>query len=67
MAKKIIIYNVNDYFGGTLVLSALCKTFQDLDYDARNLITYDFQSGPEEEMGCSEYVIKQLVKTRITY
>ena len=67
MAKKIIIYNVNDYFGGTLVLSALCKTFRDLGYDARVLFTYAFQSGPEEERGCSEYVIKHLVKAWISY
>ena len=67
MAKKIIIYNVNDYFGGPLVLSALCKTFRDLGYDARVLFTYAFQSGPEKERGCSEYVIKHLVKAWISY
>lgn len=67
MAKKIIIYNVNDYFGGPLVLSALCKTFRDLGYDARVLFTYALQSGPEEKRGCSEYVIKHLIKAWISY
>lgn len=37
MAKKIIIYNFEEYFGGTLVLSVLCKTLRDLGYDARTI------------------------------
>ncbi|MBQ5606430.1 MAG: hypothetical protein IIU87_04385 [Prevotella sp.] len=35
MAKKIIIYNHWGYYGGTLVLSVLCKTLREIGYDAR--------------------------------
>ena len=67
MAKKIIIYNINDYFGGPLVLSALCKTFRDLGYDARVLFTYALQHEPGAEWGCPEYVIKHLIKAWISH
>ena len=36
--KTIYIINIRDYRGGTLVLSALCKTLRELGYDARLLI-----------------------------
>lgn len=62
MAKKIIIYNVNQYFGGTLVLSALCKTFRDLGYDARVMFTYALQSGPNTTVGCRKDTMKHLTK-----
>lgn len=42
--KKIIIYNVNKYYGGTLVLSALCKELRALGYDARVFFTTCLQS-----------------------
>lgn len=35
MIKKIIILNRYKYFGGTLVLSCLCKTLREMGYDAR--------------------------------
>ena len=44
MAKKIIIYNINKYYGGPLVLSALCKTSRDLVYDERLLFNFDVNS-----------------------
>lgn len=62
MAKRIIIYNVNSYFGGPLVLSALCKTFRDLGYDARVMFTYALQSGLDSKAGCRKDTKKFLIK-----
>lgn len=67
MAKKIIIYDVNEYFGGTLVLAALCKTFRDLGYEARVMFTYALQSSSESKDGCREYTMKYLIKQWISY
>lgn len=60
MAKKIIIYNHWRYYGGTLVLSALCKTLRDLGYDARVIFI-----NPSFFGGC-RYLGKQLVKIYYT-
>lgn len=49
MAKKIIIYNINSYFGGPLVLSALCKTLRDLGYDARVMFNYALNVDPKQD------------------
>jgi len=38
MQKRIYILNTSGYFGGTLVLSVLCKTLRELKYDARILV-----------------------------
>lgn len=46
--KKIIIYNINKYYGGTLVLSALCKELRLLGYDARIFFTTNLQSTESE-------------------
>lgn len=67
MAKKIIIYGVNWYFGGPLVLAALCKTFRDLGYDARIMFTYAYQSNPKSKEGCREYAMKHLIKQWLAY
>lgn len=42
MIKRIIILNSYDYFGGTLVLSTLCRFLIKKGYDARLFIVHDF-------------------------
>lgn len=65
MAKKIIIYNVNSYFGGPLVLSALCKTLRELGYDARVLFNYAFNVEPQQkkdyERETKDYLLRQCI------
>ena len=67
MAKKIVIYDVNEYYGGPLVLAALCKTFRDLGYDARVMFTYALQADAGSKNGCAEYSMKHLIKQWLTY
>ena len=67
MAKKIIIYNQTLYAGGTLVLSALCKTLRELGYDARVLFINHYQLSPNDKLGCKSYIWKTLIKNFISY
>ena len=67
MAKKIIIYNQTLYAGGTLVLSALCKTLRDMGYDARVMFINHFQSSPTDKCGFKSYIWKTLIKNYVAY
>lgn len=67
MAKKIIIYNVNKYYGGPLVLSALCKTFRDLGYDARLLFNLGFNLEPGKEVEFKKKTRAYLMKQSLVY
>ena len=49
---KIVIVNSRNIFGGTLVLSALCKTLLDLGYDAKVFFVHDF---PNPETNIRDY------------
>lgn len=51
MSKKIIIYNHPYYFGGTVVLSCLCKTLRELGYDARVMFAHHFKGREDDEEG----------------
>jgi len=53
--KKIIIFNAYGYYGGTLILSVLCKTLRELGYDARLYMTWDYKRLPYNK---SVYIIK---------
>lgn len=67
MSKKIIIYNLVYYAGGTLVMSALCKTLRELGYDARILFTQYYQCNQDDKHGHIIYVWKMLVKQYLSY
>ena len=67
MAKKIIIYNQTLYAGGTLVLSALCKTLREMGYDARVMFINHFQSSPTDTFGFKSYIWKTLIKNYASY
>lgn len=67
MAKKIIIYNCTYYAGGTIVMSALCKTLRELGYDARVMFTHHYQIDAYDKEGCREYVWKKLIKTWLAH
>ena len=67
MAKKIIIYNINAYYGGTLVLSALCKTLRDLGYDARLLFNFDLNSEPDKATMLKKKSKAYLMKQSLVY
>lgn len=67
MAKKIIIYNINKYYGGTLVLSALCKTLRDLGYDARLLFNFDLNSEPDKDTMFKKKSKAYLMKQSLVY
>ena len=60
MPKKIIIYNDLYYCGGTLVLSALCKTLRELGYDARVIFTRHFKSDANDRGGRRTHIWKLL-------
>lgn len=47
--KKIIIFNRYKYFGGTLVLSCLCKTLRELGYDAKLYMCTDIPFSKNDE------------------
>lgn len=67
MAKKIIIYNQTLYAGGTLVLSALCKTLRELGYDARVMFINHYQLSATDKFGFKSYIWKTLIKNYISY
>ena len=67
MAKKIIIYNINKYYGGTLVLSALCKTLRNLGYDARLLFNFDLNSEPDKATMFKKKSKAYLMKQSLVY
>ena len=67
MAKKIIMYNVNTYYGGPLVLSALCKTLRDLGYDARVLFNFGFNLEPGKEDEFRKRTRAYLMKQSLVY
>ena len=59
MKKKIYITNINTYFGGTLVLSALCKTLREIGYDAELMMIPYL---PREEVSTFRFIYDSIKK-----
>ena len=68
---KIVIVNSRKIYGGTLVLSALCKTLRDLGYDAKVFYVHDFPSPTTNIkvywLGWFKYFIKSLIHVLIRH
>lgn len=62
--KKIIILNSYEYYGGTLVLSTLCRLLSQRGYDTRLFIIHQY---PEQGMNQYKYLYKNWLKYNITY
>ena len=60
--KSIIIFNRFKYFGGTIVLSCLCKTLREMGYDARLFMCIDIPFNSTEEAAFTRNNIKKLTK-----
>lgn len=63
--KKIIIFNRYKYFGGTLVLSCLCKTLRELGYDARLFMCVDIPFNEKDENHFLQLNVRKLILRRI--
>lgn len=61
-SKQIIIFNRYKYFGGTLVLSCLCKTLRELGYDAKLFMCVDMPFNEIEAKLFRKTNIKSLIK-----
>ena len=65
MAKRIIIYNIINDYGGPIVLSALCKTFRELGYDARVMFTNHFRTQQSSALWNTYIVWRYLIRNFI--
>lgn len=65
--KKIIIFNRFKYFGGTLVLSCLCKTLRELGYDAKLYMCTDIPFSEADVQSFKRKNFKRVIKYKIKH
>lgn len=65
--KKIIIFNRFKYFGGTLVLSCLCKTLRELGYDAKLYMCTDIPFSEADVQSFKRQNFKRVIKYKIKH
>lgn len=65
--KKIIIFNRFKYFGGTLVLSCLCKTLRELGYDAKLYMCTDIPFSDADVQSFKRQNFKRVIKYKIKH
>lgn len=65
--KKIIIFNRFKYFGGTLVLSCLCKTLRELGYDAKLYMCTDIPFSDADVQTFKRQNFKRVIKYKIKH
>lgn len=65
--KQIIIFNRYKYFGGTLVLSSLCKTLRELGYDAKLYMCTDIPFSENEVETFQIQNIKRVIKYKLKH
>lgn len=65
--KKIIIFNRFKYFGGTLVLSCLCKTLRELGYDAKLYMCTNIPFSEADVQSFKRQNFKRVIKYKIKH
>lgn len=65
--KKIIIFNRFKYFGGTLVLSCLCKTLRELGYDAKLYMCTDIPFSEADVQSFKRKNFQRVIKYKIKH
>lgn len=65
--KQIIIFNRYKYFGGTLVLSSLCKTLRELGYDAKLYMCTDIPFSESDVWDFQRRNLKRVIKYKLKH